>query len=95
MGPSREPGGLGRTLVPPETHRTLGEAMNLDGKAVARDEATLFAANTVATAFGYEIEVHLALNGLLKKISRTNTIVTLSACSRHTRVFSGPDSKQI
>ncbi|CAN0064599.1 unnamed protein product [Choristocarpus tenellus] len=57
IGPSCLPEALGQTLVPMETQRCFSETVNPPGKAMGRDEATVFVAKTVATDFGYQIEM--------------------------------------
>ncbi|CAM9988906.1 unnamed protein product [Choristocarpus tenellus] len=49
IGLSCLPEALGQTLVPTETQRCFEEAVNPQGKAMGRDEATIFVAKTVAT----------------------------------------------
>ncbi|CAM9899114.1 unnamed protein product, partial [Choristocarpus tenellus] len=56
IDPSCLPEALGQTLVPTEMQRCFAEAVHPQGKAMGRDEATIFVAKTVATDFGYQIE---------------------------------------
>ena len=44
--------------------RFFEEATSPEGKAMGRDEATLYVATEVAKAFGYNLQVNLALHTL-------------------------------